>query len=135
MNNTISNVVYGGPGSRRPGAAWQRVSTAVWNTLKRIKFDEEESDCEEIFWTPPESPRRICGEGSLKPIGDVAPRAARLLQMHDRVLDQVLWEPTVLPSPSEVRVSKCRWRQTTECFPLGRKLAPQSGDCELNQKP
>ena len=57
MNKFHSNVVCGGAASRRPGVVWQRVSTAVWKTLKRIKIeDKSASDCEEIFLTPPESP-------------------------------------------------------------------------------
>ena len=57
MNKFHSNVMCGGAASRRPGVVWQRVSTAVWKTLKRIKIeDKSASDCEEIFLTPPESP-------------------------------------------------------------------------------
>lgn len=120
MSSPVSKVQYGGPNSRRPGASWQRVSSAVWKTCKRIVIAEEESTCEETFVTPPESPRHFREEDSqsdcssdLKSIR----KATRLLELHDRILDQVLWEPTVLPCPSELKVRSCRWRQTTVCFP------------------
>ncbi len=63
MDSVVSNVVYGGSGSRRPGAVWQRVSTAVWNTLKRIGDDEGEIESAETFLTPPDSPRHFHEEG------------------------------------------------------------------------
>ncbi len=121
----MSRVEYGGPGSRRPSAVWQRVSTAVWETLKRIQNDEDESGGEEIFVTPPQSPSQFRQEDSkcdcnnnLKSIR----KAARMLEMHDRVLDQILWEAKVLPCPSELKpVRRCRWRQTTVCYAPGPK--------------
>lgn len=124
MSTTASTIVYGGPGSRRPGALWQRVSTAVWKTLKRIENDEEESIWNEAFWTPPQSPRHLGEEDSQSNCRNnlnSIRKVDRLLEMHDRVSDQILWEPSVLPCKSEVKVRKCRWRQTTVYFSPGPK--------------
>lgn len=136
MKTSAAFVVYGGSNSRRPGLAWQRVSKAIWNTLKRIG-DLEEPDCEDVFWTPPQSPRDSSLEGSesdLSGNSNSIRKATRLLEMHDRIIDQVLWEPTVLPCPSDLRIRKCRWRQTTVCFPPGLGSRPQTLDSQLNEK-
>jgi len=108
--------VYGGPGK-----VWQQVSTAVWRTLKRTLVDEDPTEREEVFVTPPESPRELQGlAAGIDLCGDseCIRKVTRLLRMHDRIIDQVVWEPSVLPGPSDVRVSRhSRWRQTTVCFP------------------
>ena len=109
--------VYVGHDSKKPSAALQRVRKAVWNCLKRICHDKEETVEEEIFLTPPQSPRHLSVESSGSTFSSTNQKEARFLQMHDRIVDQVFWEPIALPCASEVVVRKCRWRQTTVCYP------------------
>jgi len=58
-----------------------------------------------------------------------------LLEMHDRVLDQVVWEITILLSPFDFRVCKCHWWHTIVYFPPGSKSTPQSFVSKVNEKP
>jgi hypothetical protein len=106
---------------------WRCVSAGVWEWLKRSLCSESRRDSEdyvEIFLTPPQSPQRL---GSPNTLGseilsspERRARAQRMLDMHDCIVDDIVYElvgfggsEQSAPSTSQQRraAGSC-WKQT-----------------------
>jgi len=56
MKTSTVFVMYGGSSSKHPNLGWQRMSIAMWKTLKQIGDVQDEVDCQEVFFTLSKSP-------------------------------------------------------------------------------
>ena len=65
MKKSGVSIVNAASGFRHAALDWQRVSKVVLNFLKRIDLDED--NYEEVFVTPPESPRDLSSIDDLEP--------------------------------------------------------------------
>jgi hypothetical protein len=125
---------------------WRRVSTGVWEWLKRTRWSESQRDSAdyvefEIFLTPPQSPERLgsyeAGLGS-QSSPERRARGERMLRMHDCIVDDIVSailgdsEPVPPSSSSKLAAPVSRWKQTCSYRPSDPDAEAL---CSLPRKP
>lgn len=99
---------------------WDKISNAVWQTIKRCKILEEQDDedvVEEIFFTPPQSPEKLkqsedlsrdsCCCSSQGVQGHCTPsKAHRMLVLHDTIVGQLIYPDSDWLSRSEAQKTR-----------------------------